>query len=84
MFLMTFLSLPGNKGKKTSFVTVNNAHFKKKIVPGMRLDIESTCKMYRRGVAIGCSKGYVDGELACEAEFTVAIPDVLNQFKPKE
>ena len=84
MFLMTFLSLPGNKGKKTSFITVNNAHFKKKIVPGMRLDIESTCKMYRRGVAIGSSKGYVDGELACEAEFTVAIPDVLNQFKPKE
>jgi 3-hydroxyacyl-[acyl-carrier-protein] dehydratase len=31
MFLMTFLTIPENKGKKTSFVTVNNAHFKKKL-----------------------------------------------------
>ncbi len=82
MFLMTFLTIPENKGKKTSFVQVNNAHFKKKIIPGMKMEIISTCKIYRRGVAMGSSKGYIDGELACEADFVVAIPDILNKYKP--
>jgi 3-hydroxyacyl-[acyl-carrier-protein] dehydratase len=82
MFLMTFLSIPENKGKKTSFISVNNAKFKKKIIPGNRLDIVSELKSYRRGIAIGESIGYIDGEIACSSEFVVAIPDVLNQFNP--
>ena len=28
-------------------------------------------------------KGYIDGELACELETVVLIPDVFDQFKPK-
>ena len=84
MFLMTFLTIDENKGKKTSFVTVNNAHFRKKIIPGMRMDIVADCRSYRRGVALGSAKGYINGELACEAEFVVAIPDILNQFKPQK
>lgn len=83
MFLMTFLTYPENKGKKTSFVQVNNAKFKKKIVPGMRMDIVAELKSYRRGLAIGKSTGYVDGDEACSVELVVAIPDVMNQFKPK-
>lgn len=83
MFLMTFLTYPENKGKKTSFVQVNNAKFKMKIVPGMRMDIVAELKSYRRGLAIGKSVGYVDGTEACSVELVVAIPDVLNQFKPK-
>lgn len=84
MFLMTFLSIPENKGKKTSFISVNNAKFKIKIIPGNRLDIVSELKSYRRGIAIGASIGYVDGEMACCAEFIVAIPDVLSQFNPSQ
>ena len=62
---------------------VNNAKFKMKIVPGMRMDIVAELKSYRRGLAIGKSVGYVDGTEACSVELVVAIPDVLNQFKPK-
>ena len=82
MFLMTFLTLPDNKGKKTSFVNISNAQFKKKIVPGDRVDIESVLSFYSRGVAKGKSIGTINGEFACSVELTVAIPDVLNQFKP--
>lgn len=82
MFLMTFLTLPDNKGKKTSFVNISNAQFKKKIVPGDRVDIESTLSFYSRGVAKGKSIGIINGEFACSIELTVAIPDVLNHFKP--
>lgn len=82
LFLMTFLTLPGNKGKKTGFISVENAKFKRKIIPGERLDIEAELSSYRRGLAKGLSKGYIKGELACSAELVIAIPDVLNQYRP--
>lgn len=82
LFLMTFLTLPGNKGKKTGFVSIENARFKKKIIPGERLDIQAELKSYRRGLAKGTSVGYINGEVACSAELVIAIPDILNQFKP--
>lgn len=84
MFLMTFLTMPENKGKKTSFVNISNAQFKKKIVPGDRVDIESILLFYSRGVAKGKSVGTINGEFACSIELTVAIPDILNQFKPQQ
>lgn len=84
MFLMSFLTIPDNKGKKTAFVNISNAQFKKKIIPGDRVDIESTLQFYSRGVAKGKSVGTINGEFACSIELTVAIPDILNQFKPAE
>ncbi len=82
LFLMTFLTLPGNKGKKTGFVSIENARFKKKIIPGDRLDIQAELKSYSRGLSKGTSVGYIDGEVACSAELVIAIPDILNEFKP--
>lgn len=83
VFLMTFLTLPENKGKKTGFVAVNNACFRRKIVPGDRLDIEDKLTFFRRGLVKGTSKGYVNGELCCSAELEIAIPDIMMQFRPK-
>lgn len=83
MFLMTFLTIPENKGKKTSFVKVDNAYFKKKIIPGDRLDICSELKFYSRGLAKGKSIGTVNGEDACGIDLTICIPDILKQFSPK-
>lgn len=82
LFLMTFLTITGNKGKKTGFVSVENAKFKRKIIPGDRLDIVAELSSYRRGLARGTSKGFINGELACSVELVIAIPDVLKQFKP--
>lgn len=82
VFLMSFLTLPGNKGKKTGFISVKEARFRKKIVPGDRLDIEADLKSYRRGLAKGISKGYINGELCCSAELEIAIPDIMNEFIP--
>lgn len=83
MFLMTFLTYPENKGKKTGFVSVKNAKFKRKIVPGDRLDIVAELASYRRGLSIGSVKSYVQGEPACEIELVVAIPDIMTKFRPK-
>ena len=82
VFLMTFLTYPENKGKKTGFVAVNKARFKKKIEPGHRIDIVATLDSYKRGLAQGRSVGYLGGEVACQVDLTIAVPDVMNAFIP--
>ena len=82
-FLMTFLSFDEYKGKKTSFVSINNVKFKKKIEPGDRLDIYATLESFKRGIAKGHVESFVGDKAACSAEFVVVINDVFNQFMPK-
>lgn len=57
--------------------------FIKKIRPGDRLDIVAEVKSYTRGIGKGVSRGYVDGELACEAEVTLLLPSVFYKYRPK-
>jgi 3-hydroxyacyl-[acyl-carrier-protein] dehydratase len=83
MFLMTFLTIPENKGKKTGFVSIEKAKFKRQILPGERLDILSELSFYNRGIAKGKSTGYVNHEFTCTIELTIAIPDILKKYKPK-
>ena len=82
-FIMTFLSLDEYKGMKTSFISADNIKFKRKIIPGERLDIIAKLNSLRRGIAIGSATSFVDGDPACSADFVIGIPDILNQFKPK-
>ena len=84
VFLMTFLTLPDYKGKKTGFVAIKNARFKKKIIPGDRLDVNATLISFKRGIAKGQAVGTVDGDVACSIELEIAVPDVLNQYIPKK
>ena len=57
--------------------------FHREVRPGDRLDMEAEILSLRRGLCKGQVKGYIDGELACELETVVLIPDVFDQFKPK-
>lgn len=81
VFLMTFLTIPEYKGKKTGFIDAKT-RFRRKIVPGNRLDVEAELHSFRRGLATGVSHGYVNGELSCSAELQIAIPDVMVQYRP--
>lgn len=82
-FIMSFLSLEELRGKKTNFLSINNVKFKRKIVPGDTLIMHSTLHSLRRGIATGSACSYVGDEPACSADFIVAIPDVLDAYKPK-
>ena len=82
-FILTFLCKEEYAGMKTNFVSINNIRFKRKIVPGDVLQIEATLKSFKRGLATGFAESFVDGEQACSAEFIVAVPDILDRFKPK-
>ena len=83
VFLMTFLTYPEYKGKKTGFVAVKNARFKRKIVPGDTLETEAILVSFKRGFAKGKAVGSVNGEIACTIELEIAVPDVMTQFIPK-
>lgn len=81
MFLMSFLTIPENIGKKTAFISAKT-NFKRKIIPGDKLDISAELDSYRRGLAQGKVMANVRGEYACSAELVIAIPDVIKSFKP--
>ena len=82
-FAMTFLSLDEYMGKKTAFVKENNIKFKRKIVPGDRLDIYATLESFIRGIGKGHVESYVNREIACSGDMVICIPDEINKYKPK-
>ena len=84
VFLMTFLTLPKYKGMKTAFVSIKNAKFKRKIVPGDKLETFAELETFKRGLAKGKAIGNVNGEEACFAEMEIVIPDVMRQYIPKK
>ena len=81
-FIMTFLTLDENKGKKTNFASRDNVKFRRMIVPGEQLIIHAKLDSIRRGIAKGSAESFVDGEPACRADFIITLPDVFNSFKP--
>lgn len=82
LFLMTFLTLKKYKGEKTGFVKADNVVFKRKIVPGDKLEMTAVLKYMRHGVCVGHIDSYVGDEYACGADYTIAIPSVINSLKP--
>ena len=83
-FIMTFLCMDLYRGMKTNFVSINNAYFKRKIIPGERLEIRATLDSFKRGIAKGSAESFVGEEIACSADFLITRPDVLENFKPKK
>tara|TARA_X000000950_G_scaffold277437_1_gene366858 strand:- start:20918 stop:21403 length:486 start_codon:yes stop_codon:yes gene_type:complete len=83
-FIMTFLSKKEYRGMKTNFLNIDKVRFKRKIVPGETLNIEAELDSFKRGIAKGFAKSYVNNELACSGEFIVSLPEVLNSFSPSK
>jgi 3-hydroxyacyl-[acyl-carrier-protein] dehydratase len=83
-FIMTFLCLDENQGNKTNFFDLDNAKFRKKIIPGDTLIIKAKLDSFKRGIAKGSAEGYIDNELACSAEFIVTMPAIFDKYIPKK
>lgn len=67
------LSRPENKGKTAYFAGINNAKFKRKVVPGDVLTLEIEIIKEKGPVGIGRGTARVDGKLAASAELTFAV-----------
>lgn len=68
------LSLPELKGKIAFFGGANKVKFKHMVLPGDTLRMEVELIRLRSLAGSGVGKAYVNGELACSAEFTFIIP----------
>ena len=81
MSALAILTMPDNKGKVMYSTSANNLRFSKKIIPGMRLDIETNIKSFKRGIAICDGLGLINNEIACKASFNLILPSELEKYK---
>ena len=70
---VAILSLPENKGKTAYFAAINSAKFKKKVIPGDVLMLETEMIKVKGPMGIGKATATVDGKVAVQAELTFAI-----------
>ncbi|MCI8728174.1 MAG: beta-hydroxyacyl-ACP dehydratase [Hungatella sp.] len=84
MMLMTFLTKPEYKKKHTACLRINNVEFKRKIIPGERMDIQAALKTARGGIFTGYAEGTVKGETAVKADYVIGIPDIITSSVPKK
>ena len=84
MASLSILTLPNNKGKILYLTNVDKIKFKKKIIPNDKLFLDTKIVKFNRGFAKCKGEGYVNDELACEAEFNLIMPDEIKQFNIKK
>ena len=70
---VAILSLEENKGKIAYFAAINNAKFKRKVVPGDKLRLECELIRIKGPLGVGKATATVDGEIAVQAELTFMI-----------
>ena len=70
---VAILSLPENKGKTAYFAAINSAKFKKKVIPGDVLMLETEIIKVKGPMGIGKATATVDGKVDVQAELTFAI-----------
>lgn len=83
MLTVAITTLPGNKGKVTHALS-HQVRFRKEVLPGDKLVIETQVLSWQRGICKGKGIGYTNGEIACEADMLITIPDILEQYLPKK
>ena len=80
MSSLAIVTMPGNKGKILYLVSATNLKFLKKIIPGNTLEIETKIKFFKRGLAQCQGIGLVEKKIACSADFTLVLPDIIKSY----
>lgn len=70
---VAILSLEENKGKLAFFGGIKNAKFRKQVVPGDRIKLETEIVKCKGPMGVGMAKATVDGKLAAQAEISFMI-----------
>ncbi len=81
MCALTVLTLNGNKGKVVYLLSANNIKLKRKVLPGDRLYLDTKLLSWKRGIGNCTGTGSVNGEISCQADFQIVMPDILKQFR---
>lgn len=72
---VALLGLPQWQGKTAYFVGINQAKFKKKVLPGDVLMLKTTISKIKGPMGIGEAEAYVEGKLVAKAELSFAVGD---------
>jgi len=83
MLTITITTLPKLKGKVIHGLK-HTVRFKKEIFPGDKMIIETSLTSWNRGIGIGTGLAYTNGEVACQAEMMISVPDLLKKYLPKK
>jgi len=67
------LSEESYRGRIPYFAGINKVRFKRKVVPGDRLEMKVEIIKMRKNIGIGTGTAYVCGQVAAEGEFLFAI-----------
>ena len=70
---VAILSVEENRGKTAYFAGIQSAKFKKKVVPGDVLTLQTEIIKQKGPIGIGKAIATMDGKIACVAELTFAI-----------
>jgi len=81
MLTVAITTLPGLKGMVTHALQ-HSVRFRKEVLPGKKFEINAQVLSWRRGVCKGRGVATVDGEIACEADMLIAIPEILEKYLP--
>ena len=81
MLTVAITTLPGLKGKVTHALE-HKVKFKREIRPGEKLILKTKVLSWKRGICDGFAQGFVDKELACEANIKITIPEILEKYLP--
>ena len=82
MLTVSITTLPGHKGMITHALS-HKVRFRKEVLPGKTFEIKTKVESWKRGICKGTGLGIIDGEVACEADMTITIPEILNKYLPK-
>jgi len=83
MLTVAITTQEGLAGKVTHALQ-HTVKFKKEVLPGETLHIEARVKSWKRGICKGYAVGRTNGDIACEAEMMITIPEILEEFLPKK
>ena len=81
MCSMAIFTLDGLKGKIAFLSSVDKVKFKKKIIPGDKLDLDTKIISFKRGIASCSGVGSVNNSEACRAIFTLVLKENMPIVK---
>jgi len=83
MLTVAITTLPGLKGKITHALS-HTVRFKKEVLPGEKFEIFTEVISWKRGICKGRGTAYTNGDIVCEADMVITIPDILEEYLPKK
>lgn len=83
MLTVAITTLPDLKGRFTRALHYTS-RFRKEVVPGDKFEIYAEVLSWRRGICKGKCTATVNGEVACDADMMITIPEILEEFTPRK